>query len=303
VDTVPLAPQGTVRWALGEGLRLEQELGANPFRFGLMASTDTHLGTPGLVAEADHPGHGGAGAPAATEMPPGLPDDVEMSPGGLAVLWAEENSREALFEAMQRREAYGTSGTRPVVRFFGGFGYPADLCERPDLVARGYAGGVPMGGELSAPAGATPAAPRLVVSALMDPGTPDRPGTPLQRIQIVKGFRRGGESLEQVIDVAGGENGASVDAQTCEPRGEGAAALCGVWTDPDFDPAEPAFYYARVLENPTCRWSQLLCLEADVACDDPATIGAGFEGCCAPEHRPVIQERAWTSPIWYTPGS
>ena len=291
-------PANFVRHALGEGLVLERELGANPFKFGLIASTDTHLGTPGLVDEKDYPGHGGAGAPAGQEQNRQLPDDVEFNPGGLAVLWAEENTRDALFAAMMRREAYGTSGTRPVVRFFGGWDYPADLCARQDLVERGYADGVPMGGDLPPGGGA---APRFAVSVLQDPGTQTRPGTGLERIQIVKGWLEDGEARERVYDVAGGPNGASVDLASCETRGEGARSLCSVWSDPAFDPDTSAFYYARVIENPTCRWTRWLCNEAAVDCSDTATVPEGLASCCSDEYPQTIQERAWTSPIWYTP--
>jgi hypothetical protein len=289
-----------VREALKRGLAYERELGANPFRFGLLASTDTHLGTPGLASERGFPGHGGAGAADASELPPGLPDDVEFSPGGLAVVWAEENSRDALFAAMQRREVYGTSGTRSVVRFFGGFALPAKLCGDPEFVAKGYAHGVPMGGELRA----TPqsAAPRFAVLAAKDAGSRAEPGADLERVQIVKGWLDArGAAHERVIDVAGGATGASVDPRTCEPRGRGHARLCGVWQDPSFDPAQPAFYYARVLETPSCRWSQRVCVARRVDCAKPETIGEGLEACCAPEHRPAIRERAWTSPIWVGP--
>ena len=292
------SPTNFVRSALGRGLALEAEHGANPFRFGLVASTDTHLGAAGLVEEEAHPGHGGAGAPGSDALRPGLDDDLEFGPGGLAVLWAEENSREALFDAMRRREAYATSGTRPVVRFFGGAGLAPDLCEQPDFAARGYAEGVPMGGVLPPGDGA---APRFAVLAARDPGTETRPGTPLQRVQIVKGWLEDGAPRERVLDVAGGANGASVDLRSCETTGPGEAVLCSVWQDPEFDPAAPAYYYARVLENPTCRWSQYACNASGVDCADPSSIGPGLEPCCAPEHRPAIQERAWTSPIWYTP--
>ncbi|NQZ97854.1 MAG: DUF3604 domain-containing protein [Myxococcales bacterium] len=288
-----------VREALKKGLLLQERLGTNPLKFGIIASTDTHLGAPGLVMEYDSKGHGGAGMSSATAMPVGLPDNIEFNPGGLAVVWAEENSRDSIFSALERKETYGTSGTRPVVRFFGGWDYDDSMCGGDDFVKQGYRGGVPMGGDLQASGGGD--APVFAVSAFMDPGTAAHPGTALQRIQIVKGWVENGEAHETVVDVAGGENGASVDPSTCRVRGTGEASLCSVWTDPDFDPNERAFYYARVLENPTCRWSQQLCVEAGVVCSDPSTVTRGYEPCCAPDHRPVIQERAWTSPVWYSP--
>jgi hypothetical protein len=289
-------PRAFVRGALQKGLLLERSLGANPLKYGIIASTDTHLGTPGLVAEDDAKGHGGAGSRSVV----GLPDDLEFNPGGLAVVWAEENSRDAIFAAMQRRETYGTSGTRPVVRFFGGWDLEPSMCDGEDFAKQGYAKGVPMGGDLKA-RGEDDGDPRFAVWALQDPGTDEAPGTSLQRIQIVKGWVEDGQPREKVIDVAGGPNRASVDLATCEPQGRGAAQLCSVWRDRDFDPEQNAFYYARVLENPSCRWSQHLCVEAGVDCAEPGTITAGYEACCAPEHEPVIQERAWTSPIWYAP--
>ena len=289
-----------VREALKKGLLLAQELGVNPLQYGIIASTDTHLGTPGLADEDLAVGHGGAGISPTGDAPPHLPDNIEFNPGGLAVLWAEENSRDALFAAMQRREAYGTSGTRPVVRFFGGWEYQPDLCSAPDFAARGYAGGVPMGGELRPRPGGV-SAPAFAVWVLQDPGSADAPGTPLQRVQIVKGWVEGGEAREKVHDVAGGETGATVDLATCETRGGGAASLCTLWRDPDFDPEQRAFYYARVLENPACRWSQRLCVDAGVDCARPETYLPNFAGCCLPTHQPTVQERAWTSPIWYTP--
>ncbi|HEX2484205.1 MAG TPA: DUF3604 domain-containing protein [Myxococcota bacterium] len=300
----PPRANDTVRGALLEGLAQEARLGANPFRYGLIASTDTHLGAAGAVDERRHPGHGGAGAPAGESLPVGFTDDLEFNPGGLAVLWAEENRRDALFDAMRRREAYGTSGPRLVVRFFGGYGLRDDLCEVGDFAAQGYAGGVPMGGILPAPPEGSSASPAFAVWALRDAGTAERPGTPLQRVQIVKGWLDRGVPRERVLDVAGdAANGADVERATCEPRGPGFDQLCRVWRDPDFDPRQPAVYYARVVENPTCRWSAWQCVDAGVDCARPETIAAGFEACCAAGHAWRQQERAWTSPIWVSPAA
>lgn len=298
--TKPPEPNNFLRYALKKGLRQQAELGVNSFKYGLIGSTDTHIAAPGLVMEKNFPGHGGAGKGSGGDLPQGLPDDLEYGPGGLAVLYAEENTRDSLFAAMQRREAYATSGTRPVLRFFGGWDYSSDLCGASDQVARGYAGGVPMGGELP-PRPATGAAPRFLVMAAYDPGTAEYPGAELQRIQLVKGWYRDGELEERVLDVAGGSNAAGVDINSCERHGPGHRQLCTVWEDPEFDPRAQAFYYARVLENPSCRWSQYACAEAGVRCDDPGSIPEGMGQCCVPEHRKVIQERAWSSPIWYTP--
>ncbi len=299
----PELPTGDnyVRWALKDGLRRQATLGANPFRYGLIASTDTHIAAPGLTQEKGHPGHGGAGMGMGEGVPEGFSDDIEFNPGGLAVVWAEENSRDSIFSAMRRREVYATSGTRPVVRFFGGWEYPGNLCERSDFVEAAYAGGVAMGQDLPARSGATFRAPRFAVSALQDPGTKSVPGTPLQRIQIVKGWLEDGEVRERVIEVAGGDNDASVEPSNCQARGAGDRQLCSVWTDPDFDPEMPAFYYARVLENPTCRWHQYQCLESGIDCSVPESVPEGFAACCSDEIPKTVQDRAWTSPIWYTP--
>lgn len=289
-----------VREGLKKGLRLEEKLGINPLKYGFIASTDTHLGTPGLVAEDEHVGHGGASRVLSPTVPAGLPDSIEFNPGGLAVVWAEENARDSIFEALGRREVYGTSGTRPEVRFFGGWDYDEGLCGRGDVASEGYAKGVAMGSDLpERPAKAE--APVFVVSALMDPGTERRPGTPLQRIQIVKGWRDGDETHERIFEVAGGENDATVDLETCTPLGAGARGLCEVWSDPDFEADQNAFYYARVLENPTCRWNQHLCVAARVDCSEPSTIGPGYSACCDVSVPRTVQERAWTSPIWYAP--
>jgi hypothetical protein len=298
----PRRDTGFLREVLLDGLEIESRLGVNPYRFGIIASTDTHLGAPGATEEDRFLGHGGAGVPARDEIPPGLPDKLEYNPGGLAVFWAEENSRDALFAAMRRREAYGTSGPRIISRFFAGWDFPVDLCDAPDRIARAYAGGVPMGGQLSAP-GAGTDRPTFLLAANQAAGTSEHPGTPLQRLQVIKRWIDDtGKRGERVIDVAGsGASDASADPSTCAVSGGGSASLCSVWTDEDFDVSQRAAYYARVVENPSCRWSQRLCVAAGVDCRRPETIGKGYEGCCAPEHRPLIQERAWTSPIWYVP--
>jgi hypothetical protein len=193
------------------------------------------------------------------------------------------------------------------VRLFGGWDFPADLCTSGQLVREGYAKGVPMGGDLP-PRPTSPAAPaadsaagvggdgpRFVVSAMRDAGTPEHPGGLLQRIQIVKGWADAdGTFHQEVVDVAGRrDNGATVDPATCEPTGPGQSQLCAVWTDPDFDPDRRAVYYARVFENPSCRFSTRICNAAKgearpAYCDDP-------------NFPKTIQERAWTSPIWFTP--
>ena len=297
-------PLSYVRNALKEGLVQEQRLGVNPFKLGLIGSTDTHNATPGATEEQDFGANGHLGlrdhATPAFMLARVTPAGIEATPGGLAVVWAEENSRDALFAAMRRREVYGTSGTRPILRFFGGR-EPNLRCRDPDFVATAYAGGVPMGGEIGPVRGGR--SPRFGVLAFRDPGTPTAPGTPLQRVQIVKGWvDAGGQSHEKVFEVAGDpDNGAAVDTATCTPSGTGFDSVCAVWSDPEFKVGERAFYYARVLENPTCRWSTYLCNAQGIDCSDPAAVPAGYAECCNPAVAKTIQERAWSSPIWYRP--
>lgn len=286
-----------VRGALETGLMEGERLGENPYKLGFIGSTDTHNGTPGRTDEPTYAGHLGladqsAKAALSGSALAGTP--LLGNPGGLAGVWAEENSRDALFDALRRRETFATTGPRIIPRFFAGWTYPDNLCDRPDLVSKGYELGVPMGGDLPPMSGSQ--GPAFVLSALRDAGTTERPGTPLQRAQIVKiWLDDAGQPHEKVIDVAGDpNNGATVDLTTCEPQGTGFDSLCTVWHDPEFDASVPSLYYARIVENPTCRWSTHLCNRltpkerADYKCDNlgvPSTV----------------QERAWTSPIWYTP--
>lgn len=296
----PAAQRSFVREAVGEGLVQHERLGVNPFKLGIIGSTDTHMATPGLADEDTFLGHAAGGDTTNLELPI-MPDSIELNPGGLAVVWAEENSRDALFEAMRRRETYGTSGPRMSVRFFGGWEYPSTLCGSNELVSAGYRGGVPMGGDL-APPPREDAAPHFVLSAMQDPGSADFPGAPLQRLQIIKLWTENGRARERVFDVAGDpRNGAGVDHTTCTRTGTGYDNLCTVWRDPEFNRAVPAAYYARVIENPSCRWSAYVCNAQRVDCANQSTVPRALASCCDSKYPRTIQERAWTSPIWYTP--
>ncbi|PLW70448.1 hypothetical protein C0039_04415 [Pseudohalioglobus lutimaris] len=283
------------RYALVEGLREQKRLGVNPFKFGLSASTDTHNGTGGGVQEADFPGHLGNGDSMPQQRVSFSPDNAGNAynnPGGLIGVWAEENSRDSIFDALQRREVFGTSGPRIRPRFFGAWQLDAALCEGPDGTARAYAQAVPMGGDLPARAGD---APVFLVAATADAGSDRFPGTPLQRLQVIKGWAdEEGNHHQRVYDVAGeANNGADVDPQTCAPRGDGFGQLCAVWRDPEFDAGVASVYYLRAVENPSCRYTAHQCLQL------PAAERPG--DCEQPLMDPVIQERAWSSPIWYTP--
>jgi hypothetical protein len=306
-DTEPASyePLSFIRNALKEGLSQEQDLGVNPFTLGFVGGTDTHNATPGLVNEEEWGGQGHNGlrdhepAYILSEFPP---SGIPTNPSGLAVVWAEENSRDALFAAMKRRETYVTSGTRPYLRLFAG-DFKGDVCATGEVVEQGYRRGVAMGGEIGALR--KNKSPQFAILAMRDPGGGGAPSTPLQYVQIIKGWiDAAGVAQEKVFDVAGDpDNGATVDEATCTPSGTGFDTLCTVWEDPEFDPGQRAFYYARLLENPMCRWSTHLCNSLGVDCSVPGSVPADFAACCNPLWPRTIQERAWSSPIFYRPES
>ncbi|NND69126.1 MAG: DUF3604 domain-containing protein [Halioglobus sp.] len=286
-----------VRYALTAGLAEETRLGINPFKLGIVAASDTHNAAPAVGREKGHQGSHGTDRLArdrlidSIDVPGGIAkgSPVRYNPGGIAGIYAEQNTRGALFEAMRRRETFGTSGPRIAPRFFAGWNLPRDICQSPHYLAEAYRDGVPMG--LDLPAGNTDAtAPVFVASATADSRDG---GNLLQRIQVIKGWVDAqGRTHQAVFDVAGdGPGNASVDEATCEVSGTGHRQLCATWRDPEFDPAVSAVYYARVLENPSCRWSHHDCLSLPAA-ERPAS-------CSAQDPPWQIQERAWTSPIWY----
>lgn len=271
------------RYAVARGLHEAERVGDNPFQVGFIGATDIHEGLPG---DTDEWIRDGVARPQRTNS---FGND---NPGGLAGVWAEQNTRDALFDALERRETFATSGPRIELRFFGGWDLPGDLCSQPDLARRAYATGVPMGADLPAPD--RRGGPTFVASALADPGVEGQPGGLLERLQVIKVTSDDeGRAIQRVVDIAGSQGVASVDPRTCTPRGPGAAALCARWTDPDFDPDERAAYYARVVETPSCRAYARACLnlsgeDRPSACDDadvPRTA----------------RERAWSSPIWFSP--
>lgn len=273
------------RHALQTGMSTEARTGTNPYRFGFIGSTDTHNSTPGNTAERGFVGHTTSNDDTPAERTNNT--NMDFSPGGLVGVWAVENSRDALFDALRRRETFATSGTRIRVRLFGSWTLPANVCADPALIERGYREGVPMGSLLPTPAGARPT---FVVQAAADE-------TPLQRIEIVKVWINAqGQPQERVVTVAGSaQNGASVNPQTCATTpGTGQMSLCATWSDDAFNPAERAAYYARVLENPTCRWSAQDCDNLP-----PNAPDASVQNCRARTR--VIQDRAWSSPIWHAP--
>ena len=259
-----ISRQSYVRTALIEGLRQEEEIGVNPFKFGISASTDTHSAIGGGVEEANFPGHLGKAdfdAQGRMSVESGRTGGMSTNPGGLIGVWSEENTRDSIFDAMERREVFGTSGPRMKVRFHGAWNLDADLCNDPQRLARADALGVPMGSDLAKRTDSS-AVPNFLVLAQADPGTAGAPGNPLQRVQVIKGWVDDeGNHQQRVYDVAGSpNNAASVNLNTCEPIGAGHNDLCTVWTDPAFDSKESAVYYVRAVENPSCRYSQWDCI-------------------------------------------
>ena len=287
-----------VRNVLGEGLVEEARLGLNPYRLGFIGSTDTHNGTPGMVDSYDFPGHVGVvddtdeGRLADGTI---THDGVINNPGGLTAVWSVANDRESIFSALRRREVFASSGPRIPLRFFGGWDLPADLCGRTQRIAEADERAVPMGAVLSD--GAAGQGPTFFVEANWDPGVAGKPGALLQQIQVVKVWLdEAGVAREQVLSVAGdADNGADVDKASCEPMGAGYERLCSVWTDPEPSPSRPALYYARVLENPSCRWSTRQCLHfPSDAMPSRCTDGS------VPR---TVQQRVWSSPIWVEPSA
>ncbi len=292
-----------VRQALMNGIQLEDSKGFNPFKFGIIGSSDTHNATyagdednywskVGLL-DGDPVRRGSVPLPEPAEDGSRYAKTYynKWSAAGLAGVWAEENTREAIYKALRRKETFGTSGTRIKVRFFAGYDLPG-IDER-DLIGKAYETGVPMGGDLVAETGSGPG---FLVWAARDAN-----GAPLQRLQVIKASVRNGQAIETVYDVAcsdGGEvdarthrcpnNNAKVNLEDCSISADlGASQLKTLWRDPDYDASERAMYYVRVLENPSCRWSTWDAIRSGV---EPREDLAA-----------TIQERAWSSPIWVSP--
>ena len=271
----------------------EARIGVNPYRFGLLGSTDSHNASPGDVEEDSYDGccaNTDVSIEQRLDPTPGFAgrSPALRNPGGLMGVWAEENSRDFLFDAMQRREVFATSGPRITPRFFVGPELPENLCAG-DVAELGYRLGTAMGGVIRQ---SLQASPVFAAAVSADP----RSGL-LQRLQVVKVWHdEQGRFHQAVYDIAGDrDNNATVDLDTCQVRGSGSAQLCATWRDPAFDPQQPAAWYVRVVENPSCRWSWRQCLSL------PA--GERPQSCSDPSIPRVIQERAWTSPVWYAPGA
>lgn len=290
VSTQCASDPSFLRNALLTGLAIGKEGEQNPFKLGVISSTDTHLSDPGNTAREIPAQFSGIdfsfAVRRAFEMDHVVIGPVhKVSAGGLAGVWAEANTRADIFDAMRARETFGTSGSRIKLRFFAG-DYPEDVSDSDDAVAAAYANGVPMGSDL-----VNLDNPDFWVWASQDPAAPA-----LDRIQVIKGWVDGGQEKQRVWDVAcsGGRTPAqdgkcpattaTVDVENCALSGDGAAELQATFNDPDYSPNQTAFYYVRVFENPSCRWTTALANDADV--DRPTDVPA------------TVQHRAWSSPIW-----
>ena len=302
-DPISVFKGGYYRDALNTGIEFQAREGFNPYQLGVIGASDTHL-SAGPFEENNYFSGGKNDAVSRGSAYPGFADanaswesfwtprQATHGTGGLAGVWAEENSRDSIYTAMRRRETFATSGPRIQVRLFGG-ALPADIADQKDPVAAAYLGGVPMGGVLES---RLETSPRFFVWAARDPNA----GW-LQRIQIVKGWTDAGEAREKVYDVACSDNlspdpvthrcpdnEAKVNLANCDVSADkGAVMLREAWTDPDFESDSHAYYYVRVLENPSCRWSTW----------DAVKLGILPNPDLAATH----QERAWSSPIWYRP--
>ena len=291
------------RSTLRNGIRLEDKLGANPFKYGMIGSTDNHVSMT-TTREENYFGKLPNEEPSPKRYKGAFLRDKktgevivsswQLVASGLVAVWARENTREAIFDAMARKEVYATTGTRLTVRIFGGWDFQPDEVQRPDFAAQGYARGVPMGGDLTnGPAGK---APTLMIRALRDPD-----GANLDRIQIIKGWLdKDGKTQERIYDVACSDNrsiekrrcnkavGSTVDvADASYTNSIGDVMLMAHWKDPDFDPKQRAFYYVRVIEIPTPRWTAYDAKRFGITMPKEVTM--------------TVQDRAYTSPIWYTP--
>ena len=299
-------PNGSyIRQAYLNGLSLQDGQGFNPFKFGVIGSSDTHNATY-AGDEDDYWSKVGlrdsspllrGSVPLETPNEDGseyaLTAQNTWGASGLAGVWAEENTRGAIYDAFRRKETFGTTGPRMKVRFFAGYNLPS--LDDPALVSKAYEGGVTMGADLIAEQGNSPEFIAWVARDAMS--------APLQRLQIIKGWVEGGEAQERVIDVAcsGGiavdpatnrcpDNGAKVNLSDCSISSNiGEPELMAKWRDPQFDASQNAFYYVRAMENPTCRWSTW------------DAIRAGVEP--RPDMASTLQERVWSSPIWVTPAN
>src|SRR5262245_47289521 len=287
------------RQALKDGLAMEESKGFNPYKFGFDAASDSH--NTGVPYRQDNffGGHtftdGTIEARMAGTVVGGFFDARTEGTGGLTGVWAEENTRASIFDAMQRRETFAVTGPHIRVRMFGGWAFTSATLAAKDWVASGYSKGVPMGSDLPPAQGK---APTFVVWAAKDPTSGN-----LDRIQIVKGWSQSGQSFEKIYDVAWAgdrkpskltgivppiENTVNIENATYQ-NSVGAVELKTVWTDPSFEPGLHAFYYARVIEIPTPRWTTIQAKEIGVMPPDVVP--------------PTLQERAWSSPIWYAPSS